>query len=845
MAPVQHLTRRETRQKQVRGFVILVVMLLLAVATAVALNQFTVVSNETVTSVRVEEEIQARATAEGCLALMQSYVVGYIGTSPPGFNQIDFDRLIDRDGVADNGDDFLPSMGTRVLVPKSLTSTPATEAAHQWSFLPRGVLPNQGACLMRVEDNSDDGFPASSVPTGTSGNNTVAEGGGRDVPTRDRDRAIYITVIGLYPLLPGTTGPDAYERAHSRVTLRRLFSTENPVQTPPAVQACGDVALSSNTRIEGLGGVQADNISISGGTTCGCGLYTANTVPATPPTACDANPLNCSPPATSAQTPPPCAGPPTCGPSSPPNSCMPSATYYMDNKGFGDPGKDDNNIGGFITKQPTIKSCKVYIDRNGKVFVWDTTDTYANEPADFDLESADDPMAAFVVPGVGVPTALQTIPNLPRHDCTNYTKDPVELPCTWITANGSEKVTCDFTNANPKLRQTPCWKPIADLSDGTTFGTDVTLKSTGPADKGVPLSGLNSGNHFEMSSNQNSEDLLFIKNKPIPNIRNQAMMFATGDITTTMCGDPNGCSECTGASNNDWWTECEAETKPCSNFHSHSHQNNNHIPWPVVFAWDVDPARQIDFQYDPAGTVPLNVTILASGKIAFVGDIPFCCAECGTGNSCMSTPGAASATAVTVPGQSAKFIAPANCVEGNSQIPNPAFTPPPPVPGPVQFIPSGYGYAFKTDGDCFISGNSTVIGDVECRAVSMPGNACVVGNVMGTGSSTTVGCTGGACSPSGNLANPNVGACITGSPKLLGDLYSQGSVCSTSGGATFHGDIFTNGNVSFASNFILEGQIFANENVSMASNTVIDFQGGGQIISAGNQGLTTFMETSW
>ena len=815
---------RPARQRRHRGFVILVVVMLLAVATAIAANQYTVVTSQTVTSTRVDEELQARAIAEGCLALMQTYTEGYIGKAP-GFKKPDFDGLLDR--AAGPADDYLPAFGTRVVLPRNLALIGAAAAPHQWSFLARGVAPNQGACLMRLEDNSDDG-PAS-VPTGTT---SATEGLGRDVANLDRDRAVYMTVIGLYPLLPGTTGDFAYERAHSRVTLRRLYAVENPPQAPPALQACGDVNLSSNTKIQGLGGVEADKITVSGGSTCGCGAYVANTVsPTAPPTACNVNPATCTPPTTTAGAPSACTTP-----------TLPDSTYYMDNKGFGNPGSDTNNVG-----DPA--ACKVYIDRWGRSFVWDMTDSYANDPND-----AANPLRPYVVPTLGVPTAKQTIPNLPKHNCKNYQgpvdtltgRRIVELPCEWDTVGtgpADESVTCDFTNPVVRKRQTPCWKPIAYLGDSTDadhsfnkpnyMTSDVWL---GPVPASLGYGTLNTVlQQSEMSSNENDEDLMFIKNVRIPNLRDSSKRFATGSASTTMCGDPGGCADCTGNDVNAWWTECSKRptvpgdnTNTCTNFHSHQHQNSDNIPWPIIFAWDVDPASLINFEFAPGATKPLNATVLTNGKIQFSGDVSFCCATCGTGGNCTAPS--------TSPGIAGKFIPPANCVAGNSQVPAPSFFVPPPVPGPVQFRPSGYGYAFKADGVCEIAGNSTVIGDIECQAMKVPGNPCVVGNVQITGSSTAVGCGDPTC--------PDVGVCIGGNPQVLGDIYSQGSVCAPSNG-TLKGDIFTMKNVSFSSNFALQGRVFANEDIYMSSNSTVLFNDLTQVLSAGNQGLTTFMETSW
>jgi hypothetical protein len=814
-----------------RGFVILVVMLLLAVATAVAMSQFSVVASESVASVRVGEEVQARANAEGCLTLLTEYAEGYIGTSPPGFKFADFDGLLD--SKAGSNDDFLPAVGVRVLLPENVTGSDETKAMHQWAFVTRGAAPNQGGCLLRIEDNSDDGFPASSVPAGTTG---ADEGLGRDNPKADRDRSIYITAIGLYPVLPSTTAEKAYARAHARVTLRRLYATSNPVQTPPALQACDDVTLSANIDVCGLGGVQGDSITMNGGSTCGCGNYSGNTVtPTTPPAACTGCPSGtCSPPSRSVLS--PSVPDPKDRGCSPP--AIPNATYYMDNKGFGNPAKNDNNIG-------DKDSCKVHIDRRGLVFVWDTTDFDAND------RSASNPIAAALAAG-GVPAG-------PVINCQNYTGISdgaggriVELPCRWTTT-GSEKIECNTDpTTDPRTRQTPCWKPIANLQDGgnektvdavNMMSSDVWIDKT-PTNPANSLSSLNGGNHFEMSSHENDEDLMFIKQKPIPNIRDQSKMFATGDPDTTMCGNAGGCEKCDGSSIDNWWTECSTRSKnpvspraTCGDFHSHSHQNSAHIPWPIVFAWDVDPAAKIEFEYDSGATKPLNATILSSGNIKFGGDVSFCCAECGSksGGNCTQP--------LTLPGITAtgRTISAASCVKGGAEVPLPRFAVAPPAPGPVQFIGSGYGYAFKTDGVCEISANSTVVGDVECKAVEIPNNPCIIGQVLVTGGDDLEDCTGGSCT---DANAPLVGVCLSGNAKIVGSIYSQGSVCAINN-ASLVGDIFTMGNVSFSANFTLEGQIFANQDITLGSNTTINFIGGNQILSAGSQGMASFMETNW
>lgn len=796
--------------KRPRGFVLIVVLLMLAVVTAVALTQLDVVNSESISSLRAEEEVQARAFAESCLELLQTYADDYIGTSP-NFLRPDFDGLLDRDTTT-RDDDYLPSFGTRVVVPRLLSSSDsATVASHQWAFISRGTT-NPGGCLVRIEDNSDDNFVTSAVPLGTT---AIGEGpapspvgnDGRDVTNRDRDRSIVLTAIGLYPVRASDPA-EAYERAHARVTLKRLYAVDNPPVFAPAIQSCDDVDIQSSSDVTGVGGIIAGDDGAPGsitvsGSSCGCGTYMAGTVtPSTPPPTC----ASCTgtPPSVATGAVPDCA----------PSTTMPTSTYYMENRGFGNPAANDNNIG-------STSTCKIYIDRDGKTFVWDATDTYANDPA-------------HPYPGYASALTAGGVPAAPVHNCTNYTKDPVELPCTWDTEGvaGSESITCNFTDPDPKLRQTPCWKPIALLGDENVMGSDVTLGVTPGPDLAAGIAGVQS----EMSSDENDEDLLFLKNVPIPNVRDTTKRFATGSSATTMCGNPSGCEECTGTSNNDWWTECSKPSgATCEDFHAHAHQNNRHVPWPAIFAWDVAPGFDIEFEYEGAASAPMNVTILTNGNVEFKNDVAFCCAECGGPNSACEQP----ATTPGIPGGQ-KFIAAANCVEGNSQVPLPR-TPPPPPPALPDYAPSGYGFAFKADGNCTITGVSTVVGDLECGALSLPGDPCLVGNVVATGGSTAVGCNSAPCN-----AGAPVGMCMAGSARLVnGNVYAEeGSVC-TNSNTVITGDIYAGGNIELDSNTVVNGQVYAVGDVVLQSNSTVNYNGGSGPISAGNQGLTSFMEATW
>src|ERR1044071_8589424 len=79
-----------------RGFVLIVVVMALAIITAVAVGQLSVVRSETVASIRVEDEVQARGVAEACLTLLQTSFV----QSMPTPARVDFALVLAPDGIS-------------------------------------------------------------------------------------------------------------------------------------------------------------------------------------------------------------------------------------------------------------------------------------------------------------------------------------------------------------------------------------------------------------------------------------------------------------------------------------------------------------------------------------------------------------------------------------------------------------------------------------------------------------------------------------------------------------------------------------------------------------------------
>jgi hypothetical protein len=405
------------------GFVVLVVLVVLAILSAVVVSQFSVVTSNTVLAVRSADDAQARALAEGCLTMMQEYAEQFLGTPVP--LGLDFDGLLNPD-TADITKAFLPPVDTvatgdlanvAVLLPKGLSGTADFLQRHRWLLVPRDSGDRRGACLVRFDDNSDDGLPGTTLPAGVvddADEGPGAPNNGRDNAFKDRDRAIYLTAIGLFPYLPATAAADAYAAAHGRVTLRRLFST-GAVTGQPAIVAGGDVAGMKGVLCSPGAGVVAATTGVfksgkffsKGG--CGCGQMTAGTTPTAPasclsfsplPPGCDAS--SCAPVGVGASTFDTGALTARLAALRPGEDWTLAGTdFALANVSFApapDPGSAATpvNIGGDDLGAGE-RSCKLLFDAAGSVFVWD-----ANEPGCENVTTdAKRPCAEWTGPGAG------------------------------------------------------------------------------------------------------------------------------------------------------------------------------------------------------------------------------------------------------------------------------------------------------------------------------------------------------------------------------------------------------------------------------------------------------------
>ncbi|MEW5849646.1 MAG: hypothetical protein AB2A00_12580 [Myxococcota bacterium] len=124
---------------------------------------------------------------------------------------------------------------------------------------------NDGAYLVRYDDNVDDTMATN--PVETTGNNGAAEGpaAGGNISYRDRDQGVVITVIGIVD----KTGTPSFASATGHITLRALLKASGGV----AMIADGNIQMNAQTRLCGNGAIVCGSIDLSD-FDCWCGTIT-------------------------------------------------------------------------------------------------------------------------------------------------------------------------------------------------------------------------------------------------------------------------------------------------------------------------------------------------------------------------------------------------------------------------------------------------------------------------------------------------------------------------------------------------------------------------------------------
>lgn len=247
--------------KQQRAFTLVVVLVVVVLAAAVVAGVLSALRSQTVSAIRSREEAAARGIAEACADRMFAYATTFIrdSTEVSGEPPLDFDALLDPDGTPNSGDEFMPSGGALVSVPPNANNPMTRHAAFRL---------DGGACLIRFDDNSDDWHPG----LGSRSHFTnVVEGpaAGDEVVFRDRDRSIWVSVIGVFPAFAETPNADLWTRAHARVSIRRFLETAGG----PAVWAGDEITVADGgLAVCGLGGMEAEDFRGASSTNlCACG----------------------------------------------------------------------------------------------------------------------------------------------------------------------------------------------------------------------------------------------------------------------------------------------------------------------------------------------------------------------------------------------------------------------------------------------------------------------------------------------------------------------------------------------------------------------------------------------
>jgi Tfp pilus assembly protein PilX len=215
-----------------RGFALVIVLLVGFVAAAIAASVLSSAGSTAVgTGASAEAEI-ARSLALAGLERAEAYVAPLEDLSG------DYDMVLDP-GLADAAPASDASCATTPCIctdtgscnlPEYTESTASTTTYNGKKY--RVVPMNGGAYLTRFEDNADDDITDSSVvglwatatnnhKNDSSSGTSCTEGTSLDNPFRDRDRTIFVTVIGIAP------GTDPVAAKH-RVVYRETLTMQTP-----------------------------------------------------------------------------------------------------------------------------------------------------------------------------------------------------------------------------------------------------------------------------------------------------------------------------------------------------------------------------------------------------------------------------------------------------------------------------------------------------------------------------------------------------------------------------------------------------------------------------------------
>lgn len=565
MRVLEHV--RHAKAPRAPAFVLIVVLVILVAISGLAATLFDNAGQGVVASARARHAPATRAIAESCADRAVAYATAVAAGAP------DFDDVL----TPPVGTVYLPPGGTTVQVPSS-----TADAEHAFSY----VLMGTGACLVRFDDNSDENKTIVGIVDDADEGASLGPGTRQENLRKDRDRAITVTAIGLHPVGPDMPAADAFDRAPERVTVRRFVGSV----PAPAVWAGDALVTGNNMEFCGEGGIMAESQVGIGGGDCVCGDFG---VPG------GGTPSNCG----AACAPDLCSATPTNSAVGPvPNPPAPVDIAFDVNESWGAQSTTTNILGDrngngsraddvwglyFRDAESTNANAAVggtYDTASSAayqataalvgyqpatttdVFAWDMTQTF-----DF-TALGPTPPTLICVNDAGAAAACTGAPwNHPAAGdyCANYARDPVERPCNWNGVNaGTPVVVC-------AEGETPCWKPIARLRDGSNdwnfLGSGRPEHATGGG-----------GDSFA------------------PNRAAALPFFADATLNFDDVNADGGCAACNGAARLEREAAKWDSTDLC----------NNEFPTPGVLMFDTVADLDLGGKFGGTCAMPLHLTIV-------------------------------------------------------------------------------------------------------------------------------------------------------------------------------------------------------------------------------------------
>lgn len=274
-----------------RGYVLIIVLVVGLAASLAAISLSQSAGSALIESMHTDNGDRAQGVAEAGMMRAVAFLQAVTGNSQ------DFDGVLDRGlnsvcnatagTVTPQADDGTPEWTDATVV--QLNTNSGTKG-FGCVLMDLGTTNVSGAYLVRFDDDDDDDPWKSEWEkvTGNNPTNDCQEGpdpsqavnsdsfGGKNNPLRDRNRTIWVTVIGAYPATSCTTA--AIEDATHRATIRRMHSAPR-FPSVAGIQVKGNINVQGNSDMGAcseIGSLEVDGSATGSGDGCACGFSAAD-----------------------------------------------------------------------------------------------------------------------------------------------------------------------------------------------------------------------------------------------------------------------------------------------------------------------------------------------------------------------------------------------------------------------------------------------------------------------------------------------------------------------------------------------------------------------------------------